>query len=203
MAVGEWDRAVKRPEDVCASCEEKFGAEAIVVTALELTSEGFQRTDRCGACYDAEEREPFSFWRRALPKDLANRPRRLDLAFLSEFFRRLDGKDDAHARRVMWIVALLLLRKKILELSDRKSEGDVETLVLHFKNEEKEYEVADPQLDDEAMSSIEDDLARIFNLDTRPRTKAEAKPAIAEPAGSKTPEAGEADGSAAGDTPAS
>ena len=97
-------------------------------------------------------------------------PRRLDIAFLTEFFRRLETRrDDARARRVQWIVALLLLRRRVLEEVSRSVREGHDVLLLRLRRDETEFEVEDPLMDAAAMASIEEDLARIFNLEEGPR----------------------------------
>ena len=162
-APSDWDKIVKKPLEVCAVCGEALPADGEILTTLEVTSEGFARIDQHPQCHGGGE--VVASWRWTRAKELRPDPRRLDLGFLSEFFKRLDGRDEEHSHRVRWIVALLLLRKKILEMVDRSVKDDAEVLHLRFKKSEKVYDVADPRLDAEAMASIEDDLSRIFNLD--------------------------------------
>jgi hypothetical protein len=94
-------------------------------------------------------------------------PRKLDLAWLTELFKRLaDGANDDDARRVQWIVGLLLLRRRILEQLSRGERGGAEVLRLRLrlKREEREYEIVDPRLDAAAMVAIEQDLTKMFDL---------------------------------------
>lgn len=163
MAESEWDKIVKKPQDVCAACEEALPADGDVLTSLEITDEGFTRRDLHPKCHEGGD--AVASWRWTRAKELRPNPRKLDLGFLSEFFKRLDGRDEEHSHRVRWIVSLLLLRKKILELVGRTVVDGAEVMQLRFKKSEKVYDVADPNLDAEAMASIEDDLAKIFNLD--------------------------------------
>ncbi|MAG57546.1 MAG: hypothetical protein CMJ83_14735 [Planctomycetes bacterium] len=161
----DWDRVVKRAQETCAVCEEALAADAEVVTALDLGADGFTRRDLHPDCYATCEGDAFSVWKWTRARELRPNPRRLDLGFLTEFFKRLEGREEHHARRVQWIVSLLLLRKKILEEVGRKSVDEREVLLLRIKRTEKVYEVTDPQLDMDAMGEIEGDLSRIFNLD--------------------------------------
>jgi len=165
----EWERVVRRPQDVCALCEEVFVSGQDLVTVLDLEDAGFARRDLHGECFERTEGAPFSVWRWRKARDLRPNARRLDLGFLTEFFKRLDGRDESQARRVHWIVSLLLLRKKIVEEVGRSTgEDGREILHLRIKHTEKVYEVADPALDGDAMLEIEGDLSRIFNLEPAP-----------------------------------
>ncbi len=160
----EWDRVVKRPQEVCVACDEVLQSGEEVVTLLAFGAEGFVRRDLHPECA-AEDGGAVATWRWKRASELRPNAHRLDLGFLSEFFKRLDGRTEEHSRRVHWIVALLLLRKKILEETGRTSSEGCEVLHLRFKKTERVYDVLDPSLDSEAVSSIEGDLSRIFNLE--------------------------------------
>lgn len=157
---------VRRAEDACVDCGRRLLAGMEVVASLVLTGEGFRREDRCATCFEGLPERPFSFWRMKRDRAVRPGPRKLDLGYLTEFFRRLDGRDDPHSRRLGWIVGLLLLRKKVLELVDRKldDQGN-ETLVLRQRRGERLFELSDPQLTDEAVATIHEDLTRVFNID--------------------------------------
>ena len=167
----EWEKVVKKPQEVCVACEEALRSGEEVLTSLSFGAEGFARQDRHPGCVTSND-AAVATWRWTRASELRPNPRRLDLGFLSEFFKRLDGRDEEHSRRVRWIVALLLLRKKLLEEVGRRQDPDQsEVLQLRFKKTERVYDVADPGLDGEAMASIEDDLSRIFNLEQGPETE--------------------------------
>lgn len=162
----EWEKAVRKAEDACVACGARFGPGSGIVTSLDLLPDGFRREDRCEPCADARAEEPFASWRHRRPAGARPGPRKLDLAWLTELFKRLAGRpDDANARRILWIAALLLLRRRILEETGRRHENGVEVLDLRLKREERDYSVADPGLDKAAMVTIESDLAALFNLD--------------------------------------
>ena len=162
----DWERLVKRPEEVCASCGRKMATGEEVVATLVMDDEGFRREDRCAACFEGMEEQPFSFWRLRRTAAFAKGERRLDLAFLTELFKRLDGRDDEHSRRVAWLVALLLMRKRILELEGRGMKDGREVLHVRLKREDRRFEVADPGLTPEAVASLHEDLSSIFNLES-------------------------------------
>jgi hypothetical protein len=164
MAEGDWDRIVKRAHEVCALCEKELLAGEDVVTTLALGDGGVLRRDLHPDCFAAEDVAPLALWRWRRGRELKPDPRRLDLAFLTEFFKRLDGKTGDHERRVAWIVTLLLLRKKLLEEVSRTQGADGEILSVRLKKTERVYEVPDPNLTPDDMATIEDDLARLFNL---------------------------------------
>lgn len=166
MAESEWDRIVRRPHPVCAVTGEEFGPSDEIVTVLVFGEGRLERRDVRADAFDRFEGPVYSFWRwKRSDQGERNVNRKLDLGFLSEFFKRLDRETDEHSARVRWIVALLLLRKRVLEIADRKARNGPEELLLRFRGGEDVYRVVDPGLDGESVAAIESDLGRIFNLD--------------------------------------
>jgi hypothetical protein len=136
------------------------------------------------SAFDQIEGTVFSYWKwRRSDNNERSGPRKLDLAFLSDFFKRLDQANDEHSDRVRWIVALLLLRKRILEIVERANNEGREQLLLRFRKSEDTYRVTDPVLTEEAMASIEGDLGRIFNLHQGGTDPAQAEESAVVPEG--------------------
>ncbi|MSR74554.1 MAG: hypothetical protein EXS14_03660 [Planctomycetes bacterium] len=158
----EWEKLLRRAEDCCTGCGKSVRSGEIVTT-LDVAETGFRRQDWCISCFDERNPPAFSFWRRRILKGVARR--RLDLAYLCELLKRLEERNDAPSSRLRWIAALLLLRKRMLEEVGREHHDGVETLVLRFKKEDREFRVTDPRLDADAISAIEADLARMFDLE--------------------------------------
>ena len=167
----DWDRLIGRAAEACQGCGGAFGAEAEVVTQLLVDAAGFSRRDVCDACAAAQPQPEalFSFWR--VKRGSAPPPaRRLDLSYMLELFQRLAGPADrAEGRELRWIVTLLLLRKKLLELVGRSvtPEG-AELLSVRIRKDEQVHQVLDPQLSPDQMAALGDDLGRIFNLEAKP-----------------------------------
>ncbi len=170
----EWERIVRAGEDACVGCGSRFQPDQEIVTGLDFDAGAFHRADRCAACFTALPAPPFSYWRHRRSRGERAGPRRLDLGFLTEFFKRLDAKaEDPASAKVRWIVGLLLLRKRVLEEIGREQRELIEVIRVRLKREEREFLLVDPNLDAAAIASIEDDLARIFNLDEAPSGRAQ------------------------------
>ena len=167
---GDWESTFVRAQAACSRCEKAFSLGDDFCSWLQFGEEGLERVDVCVPCTEASEGEAerFAFWRTRIAKKM-ERPRRLDVAFLIDFFRRLqDQLDDEKHVQVAYIVALLLLRKKTLVLqASKKDEHGRELMVLRFAKDEDEtdYTVPVPELTEERMALISDDLGRIFNIE--------------------------------------
>jgi hypothetical protein len=164
----EWDRAVAKPLDQCAGCSQPIAPGAEYVATIVATPEGFVRQDRCHACALVQNQNVFSFWRGRKPAQKAGALPRLDFDSLLELLRRLDGRDDASSQRLRWIVTILLLRRRLVQITSRSVVDGVETLEVKPRHDDRTFQVRDPKLSAEDFESLHEDLSKIFNLDPKP-----------------------------------
>lgn len=154
----------------CATCEKKFEEGTEYFTAVFEGEDKFERTDFCPDCWGAEKSAEargkcFSFWKSSVPQKDGRRPV-LDVEAASDFFRKLAGSEEEHKRNFAYLLALLLLRKKVLLLQDTNYENGTEFMVLRFRREEEDYRVENPGLGADELEKVKDDLGSLMNMDT-------------------------------------
>jgi hypothetical protein len=164
----EWERTVARPLDQCAACSRQLGPGEEYVATVVATPEGLVRQDRCVACAGVKKDNVFSFWRGKRPLQKSGALPRLDFDSLLELLRRLDGRDDSSSCRLRWIVTILLLRRRLVQITNRSAADGVEVLEIKPRHDDRTYLVKDPKLSTEDFDSLHDDLSKIFNLDPKP-----------------------------------
>jgi hypothetical protein len=163
-----WERAVTKPLDVCAACGGPLKPGEEYLATVVATPEGFVRQDRCVACSVVQKENVFSFWRGRRPADRPGAPVRLDFDSLLELLRRLDGRDDASSARLRWIVTILLLRRRYVQIVGRSTEDGVEVLEVKPRHDDRTFRVRDPKLSPEDFDALHEDLSKIFNLEPKP-----------------------------------
>lgn len=168
MSAEEWDRAVAKPLEQCAACSRPLAAGEEYVATIVATPEGFVRQDRCSACSVVQAANVFSFWRGRRPAQKSGGLPRLDFDSLLELLRRLDGRDDASSCRLRWIVAILLLRRRLIAITSRTTTDGIETLEVKPRHEDRTYLVRDPKLSPEDFEALHEDLSKIFDLAPKP-----------------------------------
>lgn len=165
----DWEAAIGRTHPRCGACERALGPGDELASILVFDEGALVRRDVCPSHLDERPEladGAYARWRSRIPLPDEGKPRPLDVDFLADFFRRLQ-KDEADDRReVAYIVALLLIRKKILRQVGSEREGDAEVLVLTFVKgeDDAEHRVRVPELSEAKMDAIRGDLGRIFNL---------------------------------------
>jgi len=157
----------------CAVCNKPFAEEQEVLSALYDERPEFVRRDYCAECWPKQDpRSAFSYWRTRIPKRDAPVRRFVDDDIVLDFFRRLEGSPDPAKRNFRYVLALLLMRRKALKFaefrrpvpdSDRGNEGGA-VLVLHDRLRDCDYEVPDPNLSEEQVQQVTQEIHQLLNV---------------------------------------
>jgi len=164
----EWN--IAKSERCCARCEAVFEEGQAYTSAIYEQDADFTRKDYCPACWENEidHEAVFSFWRTRVPRKDEQRRVFVDDSVIMDFFRRLAGSDEPKSINFRYIIALMLMRKRQLKLTDVRREGDPATadrreyLILKVPREDSTHEVLNPQLNDEQLEQVQRDLSQIL-----------------------------------------
>ncbi len=90
----------------------------------------------------------------------------MDDAVIFDFFERLAPEEGQSLKRnFRYILALMLMRKKILKFNDVVRENDKEYLVLRRSRTKEEHRVLNPELTDEQMEQVKNELKQILETE--------------------------------------
>ena len=159
----DWE--ITRPNRHCEACGKGFGEEEELFSALRDHETDFVRQDYCPACWATREREGFfSFWKTRIPPRDEPPRRFVDDEVLVNFFHRLEGEEEPLKVNFRFVLALLLIRKKLMTFKSLRREGDSEWLVLHDKAEDREREVLNPNLTEEEIGAVTEECGKLLNM---------------------------------------
>ncbi|TET31819.1 MAG: hypothetical protein E3J72_21280 [Planctomycetota bacterium] len=164
------DYKISRTTRTCAKCEAAFSRGDSFFSTVMDTTEGFQRMDFCPKCWEAvaddEKKKLFSFWKAGIRPKGAPKHRKLDMETAKEFFIRLHGSADADKKNFLYLLTLLILRKRGLVHKTTIREDGGEVLVLHFpKEEDTLYYVKSPPLDEAALEAVKADFSELLDME--------------------------------------
>ena len=143
----EWD--IKTRGETCRECEQNFTDKQAYYTALNFGEEGYERSDHCDSCWEKlPAKETFvSYWRGlfSVPPEKPQDPLQKENAEV--FLRQLIDEKDPAKTNVVYILAAMLERKKVLIEKDVETRDDgTKIRIYQHKTTEETFVIVDPQL---------------------------------------------------------
>lgn len=152
----------------CSKCGRELAGGEEFLAALFETEEGFRREDICRQCSGGDDQRPagaYSVWTSRIPPPDEPKKRFVDNEVLIGFFGRLADEDDPVKVNFRFVLALMLMRKKLLvhDGARRDDEGrDVWT--MHFRKQDVPLEVIHPEMNEEQIAAVTAEVAAIFEV---------------------------------------
>jgi len=173
LAEHEWK--IGKPAAVCCRCSANFTQGQSYFSALEHVENsevgvGLQRKDYCADCFQAEHpANVFYFWKTAQPLDdeelLRRRQPVVDLEYVFEFFKRLEGDGNPQRVAFRYILALMLARRKLLIFEERKKDAaGMDVHIYREKRGEQRHSVIEPDLREEEIAGVSAELGVLLGL---------------------------------------
>lgn len=158
---------IARSAGQCVKCGKELQQQEEFMAVLTEAGEQFQRNDWCLACWQAPDRgeiaDLFSQWHSRVPVKEAKKKLFVDDDLLMNFFQRLEGAEEPAKLNFRFVLALVLMRKRILvyERSVKDAAG-VETWTLRVRGSDQTHEVIDPRLDESKIQEVSEQLSGIL-----------------------------------------
>ncbi len=104
----------------------------------------------------------YSYWSGRIPQETAARRPPIDDDMLFDCLRRMASESEPAKVRFRYVLALLLMRRKRLKFAETQLEGDSEVLVLRSPQSGERFTVIDPQLSDQEMNTVQDEVFEVL-----------------------------------------
>jgi hypothetical protein len=156
------DWKIGRRAHACGGCAATFAPEAPFHAAIWREAEEFRRRDLCDACF-AKEPAPYSHWTTALPKP-AEKAKVFDLALAARFLRRLAEEADPERAALVHLLAVLLVRKRVIRLLDLPSSAAGPRARVEFADGTGTFDIPAPRLWEQDVEGLRAQLAGLLDL---------------------------------------
>ena len=161
----EWN--IRSRGHVCSLCQKPLVDRAPVVSALREVPGGYERFDCHPECWKAMPRdwEPFSQWDGvyfAPVREAKNEPLKKEDA--GELLRQLVTMDDPSMKNVIYVLAVMLERAKILVERDAKGleDGSIRR-VYEDRKQGDTFVILDPRLRLENLSEVQQQVVALLS----------------------------------------
>lgn len=151
----------------CNSCQNQMQVTQEYVATVRETDEDFAREDYCLDCWQAGPKDAqadiVGVWRATIEPKEQTKKLFVDDELLINFFQRLSGAHEPAKVNFRFVLALVLMRKKLL-VYDRmlRKEDGTEVWAMHFKGSDEVHEVVDPKMDEEKIVQVSQHLGQIL-----------------------------------------
>ena len=161
----EWN--IRSRGHVCSLCQKPLVDKAPVVSALREVAGGYERFDCHSECWKATQRdwEPFSQWDGvyfAPVREAKKEPLKKEDA--GELLRQLVTMDDPAMKNVVYVLAVMLERAKILVERDAKEleDGSIRR-VYEDRKQGDTFVILDPRLRLENLSEVQQQVVALLS----------------------------------------
>ncbi len=159
----EWN--IRSCADQCTQCQRKFADKEHLMSRLSFAAEGYQREDFCAGCWPARAMPApeVSAWAAVWHAPAPKAPEPLKKETAESLLRELMETDDPAKRNVIFILAVMLERRRILvekEVQTPENSG-IKIRVYEHKQTGESFVVPDPQL---RLSEIEHVQREVMEL---------------------------------------
>jgi hypothetical protein len=159
----EWE--INKPLGQCYGTERKIESGEEYFAALVETEEGLQRRDFCSDYWESQKPDVFCYWKTRLPEPGQKKQLFVDDQMLMAFFERLEKETEPEKINFRFVLALILMRKRILKYDDTRTEDGREIWCLRLVGEKQIVEVVNPHLDEEQIEQLSSQIGEILQTD--------------------------------------
>ncbi|GMV95690.1 MAG: hypothetical protein HRF43_19925 [Phycisphaerae bacterium] len=176
----EWELA--RTSGRCALTGRVFGEGEAFFAALFETPAGFERRDYAPEAWSGPPEGCFCYWRGRVPRrDRKPTGLFIDPAMLTQIFVSLEDDPSEARQQFRFVLALLLMRKRLLRLEGSvRSEGR-EYWRMVLAADKSEHQVLNPRLTEERIAALSAQLTALLGGDVEAVETEGQPPAPQEP----------------------
>ena len=157
---------ISRTIGQCGACEKALAPGEEFFAIVTDGGEELVRKDFCIDCWnkrDADDAALLAIWRTHVPQPQEKKKMFVDDELLKDFFTRLDGAQDEAKSSFRFVLALVLMRKKLLVYDRAETDTDGrETWSMHFKGSDQRHSVIDPHMDEDKIADVSHQLGTIL-----------------------------------------
>lgn len=157
----EWE--VARATGRCAVTGRSFAEGQAYYAALFENPTGFERRDYSTESWTGPPEGCFCYWRGRVPvRDKKGAVLTFDAETLTRLFLNLEEEESEARQQFRFVLALLLMRKRLLRFEGSHREGDREYWQMRLMADKSLHPVMNPRLTDEQVGRLSEQLKALL-----------------------------------------
>ena len=163
-APGSSGYQIARPQGKCFVTGETIEAGQKFMAALRETPVGFERLDISLRAWPTFDRaDVIGFWQTVMPRAEQKKKVFVDDQVLCEIFERLKDATEPAKLNFRFVLALILMRKRMIVYETTRMDGDREIWSVRFKGRDDQLDLLNPKLDEQQVVEVSQQLSEILN----------------------------------------
>ena len=166
----EWN--IRSCADQCSACQKKFADREALMSRLSFRPDGYVREDFCAACWpgrSAGTGGAVSAWAALWLAPEKKAPEALKKETAESLLREMMETDDPSKRNVIFILAVMLERRRILLEKEVQLQPDGQKIrVYEHKQTGESFVVPDPQLRLKEIESVQREVMELLGIPPPP-----------------------------------
>lgn len=160
----QWESA--RPTGICAATGRQLQEGQPYYAVLFEEGDSFRRSDYALDAWTGPPKNAFCYFKTRVPPRQPKKKRLLvDDELLINFFQRLEDESEPLRQHFRFVLALILMRKRILRYEQTLRDDGAEYWQMRLVKEQTLYRVLNPQLTDEQIEAVSQQLGAILHGD--------------------------------------
>lgn len=157
------DFPIGRLSGQCARCHQVLQPGQVYYAVIWQQDDQYVRQDFDEACWTAPPAEAVGAWRARVPVPQTKaRPKHVPARLLLEVFERLGETDGAAMHQMRFVLALLLMRRRLLKLQETLRQDGCEVWKMKRVGGEAQYDVVCPPLSQQDTDQLSQQLADLL-----------------------------------------
>lgn len=159
----QWE--LKRASGVCEISGRELQEGEVFYTVLFEDGETFRRADYAEDAWQGPPEGCFCFFKTRVPVKEKKKKLLVDAELLINFFQRLEDEEEPVRVQFRFVLALLLMRKRLLRYDGSAVADDVETWEMTLMHNRTKQRVVNPRLSDDQIEDVSRQLGAILHSD--------------------------------------
>ena len=158
---------IAKPTNLCKGSGKELAPGEPFVAVLRETPEQLVREDYSvefwQASGDEDAADVIGVWHTRVPELKAKKKLLIDDASLMSLFERLEGDERASRINFRYVLALILMRKKLLTYDhSEKDDNGRDVWRMKQRGTDRVHEVVDPHLGDDEIADVSEQISEIM-----------------------------------------
>lgn len=158
---------VSKSATACFKCSGALKAGDELIATLREVGDDFQRQDFCLACGQGQDAvDPnglIGLWHSKVPQPNEKKKLFIDNDLLLNFFHRLEDAQEPAKINFRYVLALVLMRKKILIYDGSQKQADGQCVWnMRMRGSDRKLQVTDPGMDESKIAEVSQHLGEIL-----------------------------------------